>query len=109
MGLYRAHEPHQQALPALLRAVQLQGNWSVLWRQGSGIPGDHEEAQVRQQARQVDYPSTLKSGPRRSVPVLKRLIAGQRYRKDLTAAACKRASAICRSQKPLPKRKGAAK
>merc|ERR1712062_391615 len=53
--------------------------------------------------------TTLKSGPRRSVPVLKRLIAGQRYRKDLTAAACKRASAICRSQKPLPKRKGAAK
>merc|ERR1712154_466830 len=53
--------------------------------------------------------TTLKSGPRRSVPVLKRLIAGQRYRKDLTAAACKRASAICRSQKPLPKRKGAAR
>merc|ERR1712226_1449272 len=45
--------------------------------------------------------STLKSGPRASVPTLKRLMHGQRYRKDLTAAA------PCRSQKPLPKRKGA--
>merc|ERR1712111_214198 len=35
---------------------------------------------------------------------LKRLIHGQRYRKDLTSAALRRASAICRSQKPLPKR-----
>ena len=51
--------------------------------------------------------STLKSGPRASVPTLKRLMHGQRYRKDLTAAALRKASAICRSQKPLPKRKGA--
>merc|ERR1712126_785519 len=50
--------------------------------------------------------TALKSGPRRAVPTLKRLIPGQRYRKDLTAAAVRRASAICRSQKPLPKRKG---
>merc|ERR1712121_472839 len=51
--------------------------------------------------------TALKSGPRRAVPTLKRLIHGQRYRKDLTSAALRRASAICRSQKPLPKRKGA--
>merc|ERR1712109_143235 len=30
----------------------------------------------------------------------------QRYRKDLTKAAMRRAAAIVRSQKPLPKRKG---
>jgi hypothetical protein len=30
----------------------------------------------------------------------------QRYRKDLSKAALRRASAIVKSQKPLPKRKG---
>ena len=68
---------------------------------------------VMKKAKSVNKPakslttSTLKSGPRASVPTLKRLMHGQRYRKDLTAAALRKASAICRSQKPLPKRKGA--
>merc|ERR1712126_340560 len=53
--------------------------------------------------------TVLKSGPRRSVPTLKRLVHRQRYRKDLCAAALRRASAICRSLKPLPKRKGGAR
>ena len=35
------------------------------------------------------------------------MMVKQRYRKDLTKAALKRAAAIIRSQKPLPARKGA--
>merc|ERR1712157_196894 len=49
---------------------------------------------------------TIKAGPRRSLHKVKALIIKQRYRKDLTKAAMKRASVIVRSQKPLPARKG---
>lgn len=48
----------------------------------------------------------MKAGPRRSLHKVKALIVKQRYRKDLTKAAMKRASVIVRSQKPLPARKG---
>merc|ERR1712113_1143718 len=49
---------------------------------------------------------TMKAGPRRSLHKVKALIVKQRYRKDLTKVAMKRASVIVRSQKPLPARKG---
>ena len=38
---------------------------------------------------------------------MKAVLVKQRYRKDLTKAALRRAAAITRSQKPLPARKGA--
>ena len=37
---------------------------------------------------------------------VKNVILKQRYRKDLSKAALRKASAILRSQKPLPTRKG---
>merc|ERR1711990_1366416 len=42
----------------------------------------------------------------RSLHKTKASLNKQRYRKDLTKAAMRRAAAIVRSQKPLPKRKG---
>jgi large subunit ribosomal protein L28e len=50
---------------------------------------------------------TMKAGPRRSLHKVKGALLKQRYRKDLSKAALRKASAIVRSQKPLPKRKGA--
>ena len=49
---------------------------------------------------------TMKSGARASMPKIKSMLGKQRYRKDLTKAALRRASAIIRSEKPLPPRKG---
>lgn len=49
---------------------------------------------------------TMKAGARRSLHKLKSMIVKQRYRKDLTQAALRRASLIIRSQKPLPAKKG---
>merc|ERR1712029_1326205 len=49
---------------------------------------------------------TMKAGPRRSLHKVKALIVKQRYRKDISKAAMKRAAVIVRSQKPLPPRKG---
>jgi large subunit ribosomal protein L28e len=46
--------------------------------------------------------TTLKSGPRRSLYKLRRFIIKNGYRKDLTKAALRRASAVLKSQKPLP-------
>eukprot|EP00088_Acartia_fossae_P001475 TRINITY_DN1056_c0_g2_i1.p1 TRINITY_DN1056_c0_g2~~TRINITY_DN1056_c0_g2_i1.p1 ORF type:complete len:142 (-),score=57.27 TRINITY_DN1056_c0_g2_i1:97-522(-) len=51
--------------------------------------------------------TTFKAGPRRSLHKMKAALVKNRYRKDLTKAALIRASAICKSQKPLPKMKGA--
>merc|ERR1711971_860905 len=51
--------------------------------------------------------SEMKTGGRASLSMVKSLMVKQRYRKDLTKAAQKRAAAILRSQKPLPARKGA--
>merc|ERR1712110_999860 len=48
---------------------------------------------------------TMKGGARSSLPKIKSM-RKQRYRKDLTKAALRRASAIIRSDKPLPARKG---
>ncbi|XP_037939884.1 60S ribosomal protein L28-like [Teleopsis dalmanni] len=43
---------------------------------------------------------TMKSGPRRSLKKLRNLLTDNKYRKDLTQAALRRASAVIRSQKP---------
>merc|ERR1719319_1456189 len=48
---------------------------------------------------------TMKAGAGRSLHRVKGALLKQRYRKDLSKAALKRASAIINSQKPLPKRK----
>lgn len=49
----------------------------------------------------------MKSGARSSLNSLKSMMTKQRYRKDLTKAALRRAAAVVRSQrKELPKRKG---
>uniref|UniRef100_A0A1L8DR81 Large ribosomal subunit protein eL28 n=1 Tax=Nyssomyia neivai TaxID=330878 RepID=A0A1L8DR81_9DIPT len=48
---------------------------------------------------------TMKSGPRRSLYKLKKMLKAQKYRKDLTKAAMRRASAVLRSQKPANTKK----
>ncbi|CAM6031907.1 unnamed protein product, partial [Sphagnum compactum] len=48
---------------------------------------------------------TFKSGPRRALRKLKRVIRHGKYRQDLTQAALRRASAIIRSQKPVKEKK----
>merc|ERR1712045_577631 len=50
--------------------------------------------------------TTMKAGPGRSLHKMKGALVKQRYRKDLTKAALRRAAAICRSQKAQPARKG---
>ncbi|KAJ9584527.1 hypothetical protein L9F63_021137 [Diploptera punctata] len=52
---------------------------------------------------------TMKTGPRRSLYKLKRLLNANKYRTDLTKAALRRASAVLRSQRPLPVKKARAK
>lgn len=49
--------------------------------------------------------STMKSGARRSLYKLRRLLKANKYRVDLTKVALRRASAVLRSQKPLPAKK----
>ena len=53
--------------------------------------------------------TTMKAGLGRSLHKTKGSLIKQRYRKDLSKAAMRRAAAIVRSQKPLPKRKGSNK
>merc|ERR1712110_341360 len=48
--------------------------------------------------------TTMKAGARRSLHKVKAVLNKQRYRKDLTKAALRRAAVIARSQKPLPAR-----
>ena len=50
--------------------------------------------------------TTMKAGAGRSLLKMKSSLIKQRYRKDLSKAALRRAAAICRSQKVLPARKG---
>ncbi|XP_014103048.1 large ribosomal subunit protein eL28 [Bactrocera oleae] len=45
---------------------------------------------------------SFKSGPRRSLKKLRNLLTGAKYRKDLTQAALRRASAVLASQKAVP-------
>ncbi|XP_049780433.1 60S ribosomal protein L28 [Schistocerca cancellata] len=52
---------------------------------------------------------TMKAGPRRSLYKLKRLLKANRFRSDIRKAALRRASAVLRSQKPLPVKKARAK
>jgi large subunit ribosomal protein L28e len=42
----------------------------------------------------------MKAGPRRSLYKLRRFVLKNGYRKDLTKAALRRASAVLKSQKP---------
>ena len=49
--------------------------------------------------------STLTSGPRRSLKKLRRLLVKNKYRRDLSQAALRRASAILRSQKQVASKK----
>jgi len=50
--------------------------------------------------------TTMKAGAGRSLHKMKAVLVKQRYRKDLTKAALRRAAAISRSQKAIPARKG---
>ncbi|XP_026470920.1 60S ribosomal protein L28 [Ctenocephalides felis] len=52
---------------------------------------------------------TMKSGPRRSLHKLRNLLNANGYRSDLTKVALRRASAVLRSQKPVPEKKKASK
>lgn len=51
--------------------------------------------------------SDLKKGARVVLTTIRNTLNKQRYRKDLSKAALRRASALIRAQKPLPARKGA--
>lgn len=73
---------------------------------------------VYKKTRNVNKPAknvakvTFKSGPRRSLGKLKKQLTSMKYRKDLTKAALRRASAIMQSQKIAAKpaaKAGAAK
>ncbi|XP_008554866.1 60S ribosomal protein L28 [Microplitis demolitor] len=48
---------------------------------------------------------TMKAGARRSLYKLKNLLSCNKYRRDLIKPALRRASAVIRSQKPLPAKK----
>ena len=76
-------------------------------KEGNGFQVVLKKPKCARKPMKATTTTVLKNGPRASVPALKSMIHKQRYRKDLSSAALRRASAICRSQKPLPKRKGA--
>ncbi|KAK0167476.1 hypothetical protein PV327_004871 [Microctonus hyperodae] len=66
---------------------------------------------VVKKAKSVNKPAkatiqrTMKAGARRSLHKLKTLLLSTKYRRDLNKAALRRASAVLRSQKPLPAKK----
>lgn len=68
---------------------------------------------VYKKAKNVNLPAknvakvTFKAGPRRSLGKLKKQLNNMKYRKDLTKAALRRASAIMRSQKVAAKKPAA--
>lgn len=80
------------------------------------LPADDKKGFVLQtrKARKIQKPAqqtvriTFKSGPRRSLKKVKNVIKNNRYRRDLTQAVLRRASAVLRSQRPV-KSKGPAK
>ncbi|GLV33641.1 Actin-related protein 3 [Carabus blaptoides fortunei] len=65
----------------------------------------YKKANKQNKPRRATITRTMKSGPRRSLYKLRRLMDKNSYRKDLTKVALRRASAILRSQKPLPVKK----
>nr|CAJ17401.1 ribosomal protein L28e [Carabus granulatus] len=65
----------------------------------------YKKANKQNKPRRATITRTMKSGPRRSLHKLRRLMDKNSYRKDLTKVALRRASAILRSQKPLPVKK----
>nr|ACY71315.1 ribosomal protein L28 [Chrysomela tremula] len=69
----------------------------------------YKKSSKQNKPRQTTVKRTMKSGPRRCLYKLKRLLNCNKYRTDLTKAALRRASAVLRSQKPLPTKKPKAK
>ncbi|XP_018335371.1 60S ribosomal protein L28 [Agrilus planipennis] len=69
----------------------------------------YKKSKFQHKPRKSIVKTTMKAGPRRSLYKLKRLIQKNRYRTDLTKVALRKASAILRSQKPLPAKKPKAK
>ncbi|XP_060535461.1 large ribosomal subunit protein eL28 [Cylas formicarius] len=66
----------------------------------------YKKAKKQRKPRQNLVKRTMKSGPRRSLYKLKRLLKANKYRTDLTKAALRRASAVLRSQrKPIASKK----
>ncbi|CAG9833788.1 unnamed protein product [Diabrotica balteata] len=65
----------------------------------------YKKASKQHKPKQNVVKRTMKSGPRRSLHKLKRLLNANKYRTDLTKAALRRASAVLKSQKPLPAKK----
>ncbi|XP_065162646.1 large ribosomal subunit protein eL28 [Atheta coriaria] len=65
----------------------------------------YKKASKQKKPRQSTVKRTMKSGPRRSLFKLKRLLNKNKYRTDLTQAALRRASAVLRSQKPIVTKK----
>ncbi|XP_067012861.1 large ribosomal subunit protein eL28 [Anabrus simplex] len=65
----------------------------------------YKKAKAVQKPAKSAVKRTMKAGPRRSLYKLKRLLSANKYRKDLIKPALRRASAIVRSQKPLPVKK----
>ncbi|XP_015520825.1 large ribosomal subunit protein eL28 [Neodiprion pinetum] len=66
---------------------------------------------VYKKAKSVNKPAkatvrrTMKAGARRSLHKLRTLLTANKYRVDLNKVALRRASAVLRSQKPLPAKK----
>lgn len=69
----------------------------------------YKKANQQHKPRKSTVKRTMKSGPRRSLFKLKRLMQKNRYRTDLNKVALRRASAILRSQKPPRAKKQPAK
>ncbi|XP_015123553.1 60S ribosomal protein L28 [Diachasma alloeum] len=65
----------------------------------------YKKGKVANKPAKATIKRTMKAGARRSLWKLKNLISSTKYRRDLTKAAIRRASAVLRSQKPLPAKK----
>ncbi|CAH0546503.1 unnamed protein product [Brassicogethes aeneus] len=65
----------------------------------------YKKSSKQNKPRQSTVKRTFKSGPRRSLHKLKRLLESNKYRTDLTKAALRRASAVLSSQKPIAAKK----
>ncbi|KAK3919852.1 60S ribosomal protein L28 [Frankliniella fusca] len=70
----------------------------------------YKKAKASHKPAKATIKRTMKSGPRRSLTKLRRLIHANHYRRDLLKAALRRASAVLKSQKkPVTSRKARAK
>uniref|UniRef100_A0A1B0DIX5 Large ribosomal subunit protein eL28 n=1 Tax=Phlebotomus papatasi TaxID=29031 RepID=A0A1B0DIX5_PHLPP len=73
---------------------------AVLPADKKGFTVVYKKKKVENQPSKSLVKVTMKSGPRRSLYKLKKMLKAQKYRKDLTKAALRRASAVLRSQRP---------